>query len=286
MIYSSFFSCILSSILVTSLRYSRVAPKYVAVNSFNHIFKKKSENPIFAVYYLILILKLPKMKRILLIVISIIVMQNLFSQNDINHIYLHEVSVNYGVMPHMTQRHQPSYIGKIFSIESANYFTNNIGFRTGFSSISDLEGVNSYYAVPLYFSYRTDERRDFGLVGNIDSFNALFSNILFNILPRKFEFVAGSSLGYINPDNSESYIIIDDRKFINDFYVERNFSATVDLGLKLIYKFNRIGVDLSGIYSYLVTKNFVFHSDLPFDWSDGFHPLNFMKLQVGLSYSF
>lgn len=226
------------------------------------------------------------MKKYLVIVLTVLLTNNMLAQGDFKTTYLHELSVNYGVMPFLNRTYEPFLESKIFSIENANYYTNNLGFRTGIAIITDMEGVNSQFCVPIYFSYRTKERNDFVFADQSDAFSSLLSSIYFFLFPRKFEFNIGTSVGYINPDNGISYSVIDDKRYIINYEVDNKFYNSIDLGVKMIYKIQRVGIDLSATYCYLTTNNYKFKSELPFATNNGFQPKNFIKLQVGLSYSF
>jgi hypothetical protein len=199
--------------------------------------------------------------------------------------YFHDVSIDIGVYPFINKLDQPDLFGNVTSIQNVNYLTEHAGFRTGFSVINNLEGSNGLYSVPIYFAYRTSTQREFTL-GNVTSPGELIFGIILGLLPRNYEFNIGLNTGYIAKDESKSYLLIGNKKYLNSYTVDNCFYSSIDGGIRLNYKIWHFGLVFAPGLSYMMTRNFTFESTLPNDNNKGLRPSLYFKFTGGLSFRF
>jgi hypothetical protein len=198
----------------------------------------------------------------------------------------YDISLNYGIFPSLTSdENNPELFGNIISAEYAYFFHNRIGFRTGFSSITNLEGTDGFYSVPLMFAFRSKVQRDFFIGGDINSFGDLIFQLILGLIPKHAEYNIGINLGYINPDNNLGLVSYNGGPFFKEGFLTQNrFYSSADAGLRLTYRIYRFGIVLSPSLSYVLTNNFEFYSEQ--GSNNGYSPDWFINMTIGLSYRF
>ncbi|MFC2096429.1 hypothetical protein ACFLQ3_01865 [Bacteroidota bacterium] len=208
-----------------------------------------------------------------------------FAQNDYTETYFHDVSVDYGLFASLNSDAHQNLVGNKISFQSAYFYSNKFGIRSGISFIKNLEGTNKFYEVPIQFVYRTPIDKSFFIGGTVDSIEDLILKIILGLVPRQADFHIGSNLGYIEPDNNLGLSSINGGPFVQrGFQTEQRFVTTVDLGMRLHYKIRRFGIVAAPNVSYLVTENFKYYSDTGSD--HGYKPKWFMNISIGLVYQF
>ena len=208
------------------------------------------------------------------------------AQETKEELFFRDLSFNYGIHPALiSDYNQPNLVGSMFSVQGAFFFYNNIGVRTGFTFITNMEGTDGSVNIPIMFAYRTKTNRDFYMGSNIDSFSDLLFQIILGLIPKQAEYNVGISLGYIEPNNNLSLVDYGDGYFFEEGYqVQNRFATSIDAGLRLTYRIYRFGVVLSPSVSYVFTNNFEYYSELGLN--SGFTPNWFMNLTFGISYRF
>ncbi|OFX18850.1 MAG: hypothetical protein A2041_09385 [Bacteroidetes bacterium GWA2_31_9b] len=208
------------------------------------------------------------------------------AQETKEELFFRDLSFNYGIHPALiSDYNQPNLVGSMFSVQGAFFFYNNIGVRTGFTFITNMEGTDGSVNIPIMFAYRTKTNRDFYMGSNIDSFSDLLFQIILGLIPKQAEYNVGINLGYIEPNNNLSLVDYGDGYFFEEGYqVQNRFATSIDAGLRLTYRIYRFGVVLSPSVSYVFTNNFEYYSELGLN--SGFTPNWFMNLTFGISYRF
>ena len=208
------------------------------------------------------------------------------AQETKEELFFRDLSFNYGIHPALiSDYNQPNLVGSMYSVQGAFFFYNNIGVRTGFTFITNMEGTDGSVNIPIMFAYRTKTNRDFYMGSNIDSFSDLLFQIILGLIPKQAEYNVGINLGYIEPNNNLSLVDYGDGYFFEEGYqVQNRFATSIDAGLRLTYRIYRFGVVLSPSVSYVFTNNFEYYSELGLN--SGFTPNWFMNLTFGISYRF
>lgn len=232
-------------------------------------------------------IKICMQKGILLIIlIFTFVSYSIAQDEEERDKFNYDVSLNYGIFPSLTSdENKPELFGNLISAEYAYFFHNRIGFRTGLSSITNLEGTNGFYSVPLMFAYRSKVQRDFFIGGNINSFGDLIFQLILGLIPKHAEYNIGLNMGYINPDNNLGLVSYNGGPYFKEGFLTQNrFYTSADAGLRLTYRIYRFGIVLSPSVSYVLTNNFEFYSEQ--GSSNGYSPDWFLRMTIGLSYRF
>lgn len=223
--------------------------------------------------------------RILIMIFLFCITNFLFSANNDDKNYFHDVSFDLGVYPYINKVYQPNLTGSVISFQNVNYLSDKIGFRTGISIINDLEGSDRLYSVPIYFAYRTSTQRKFA-IGPVSSIQELIIGVILGLIPRNCEFNIGTNIGFIDKDNTKGFLMIDNKAFSNSYIVKNSFWSSIDGGVRLKYNIWRFGLVLSPGLSYSLTRNFIFDSDLPNDENNGLRPAMFFRFTGGISFRF
>lgn len=232
-------------------------------------------------------IKICMQKGILLIIlIFTFVSYSIAQDEEERDKFNYDVSLNYGIFPSLTSdENKPELFGNLISAEYAYFFHNRIGFRTGLSSITNLEGTNGFYSVPLMFAYRSKVQRDFFIGGDINSFGDLIFQLILGLIPKHAEYNIGLNMGYINPDNNLGLVSYNEGPYFKEGFLTQNrFYTSADAGLRLTYRIYRFGVVLSPSVSYVLTNNFEFYSEQ--GSNNGYSPDWFLRMTIGLSYRF
>lgn len=178
--------------------------------------------------------------------------------------------------------------------EYAHYAYDNMGFRTGIDLFFAGDNAAGGFAVPVQFSIRTGRlwgaafssyspdiyRYGYDdVLGRIDgsydskyTFGRCLADILLSIIPKKFEFHAGFSPGYIVRRDGGAVTDIPMR-------TDHRFTATLDVGGRMIIPLWRFDLSFDMTYRCRLTDNMIS--------KDGRRPCrSYVGLQGGLAFGF
>ncbi len=207
------------------------------------------------------------------------------AQNDYSETYFHDISFDYGLFASLNSDEHQNLVGNKYSLQTAHFYTDKLGIRTGISFINDLEGTKKFYEIPIQFVYRTPVDKSFYIGGTVHSIEDLIFKIILGLIPRQTDLHIGTNLGYIEPDNYLGLSSINGGSFVQrGFLTEQRFVATADLGLRLNYKIKRFAIVAAPYVSYLITENFRYYSEAGLD--HGYKSKWFMNISIGLAYQF
>lgn len=204
--------------------------------------------------------------------------------ND-NWRYFHDIAIENGLYIPTNEKTMSS--GSIMSLHGSYFFTDKFGFRSGLSLISGMDGSDKYLKIPLLFSFRTEAVSFAG--GNdieFESFREALINFLINVVPKRFEFNAGFSLGYMTPKADSTHIFNDGGKLMlaKTFEASRRFASSLDANMRMSYQIWRIGLNINIGINYLWTKNYNHHDYYPINSQS--QPSLFANLGIGASFRF
>ena len=213
----------------------------------------------------------------------------------------------------------PMYNGQesdvVFGITYAHFYSNGIGYRTGFQLASRVAEVDNAFGIPIAFAYRTRSRdsssrarsgveaagTSFGydvIMGNSRPLQGAFAAFLVNLFSN-VEFHAGLTPGYISGESSPVSTAYSGWNYmdVDRTWTERNgrFSLSLDAGTCFNYRIWRFDLKLSPALHYNLTKNYIFNTEsIRFEngsdvgvITSSVQPLRwFFSLTGGLSYKF
>ena len=208
--------------------------------------------------------------------------------ND-NRKYFSDIGFEYGLFS--TGGTPPPLSGNIWSLTGSYFYNDKFGFRSGISHISDLKGSNYYLKIPVLFSFRTKtEQGGFIEFGANESFAAFLFRCFLMILPKRFEFNIGPSLGYISPNDHCKYIWHDGNLVPAEYNnVSMRFASSLDANARLSFQFWRVCVNGNLGVSYLFTRNYQHHTYryyLSYISEENSRPSWFANLTIGASFRF
>ena len=181
--------------------------------------------------------------------------------------------------------YDPMYKGEeadaVFGITYAHFYSNGIGYRTGFQLASRVAEVDNAFGIPVAFAYRTRSRDSSGrvrrgveaagttfgydvIMGYSKPLQGAFAAFLANLFSN-VEFQAGLTPGYISGESSPvstagwgpGY------RNVDRTWTERNgrFLLTLDAGTCFNYRIWRFDLKLSPAFHYNLTRNYVLHTE-------------------------
>jgi hypothetical protein len=196
--------------------------------------------------------------------------------------YFHDVALERGAFIPTT--HGDLSDGTIITLHGSHFLNDKFGFRSGISYIYGLEGSNMYWKAPFLFAFRT------GTISfnddNDPEFETLrdyYTYLLLNIIPKRFEFNAGVSLGYMTPDSP----YYPDESFLSPsetMTLRYRFASSVDANMRIIYQIGQLGLHVNAGVSYLWTRNYIYSIYKPY--CEESHPAWFANLSIGASFRF
>ena len=179
----------------------------------------------------------------------------------------------------------PMYKGQesdlLLGMTYAHFYSNGIGYRTGFQLASRVAEVDNAFGIPIAFAYRTRSRDSSGrvrrgveaagtsfgydvIMGYPKPLQGAFAAFLANLFSN-VEFHAGLTPGYISGESSpvstsswgQGY------KNIDRTWTERNgrLSLSLDAGTCFNYRIWRFDLKLSPAFHYNLTKNYIFNTE-------------------------
>jgi hypothetical protein len=152
--------------------------------------------------------------------------------------------------------------GFIANISSGYFFNPWFGMRPGVSVITDLDDYSPYVKIPCLIAFRTPTTRL--TIREPETIKEGLINLFLLLLPTRFEFNIGPSLGYA----------------INN---QHRFASSIDANLRMGFQFWRIGINGNMGLNYLWTKNFV---ERDFIRNKRIRPAWYGNLSVGMSFRF
>ena len=207
------------------------------------------------------------------------------AQQEEEKTYYNDFSVEYGLFASLNSKEFENLVGNKLNIKYSHFFYNDFGYRTGISYINNFEGSDQFYSVPIQLVYRTPIDKSFWIGGSVESIEELIFKIILGLVPRQTDFHGGMTVGYIKPDNSIGYLVLNDGSLVQEgFQVNRRFFSTFDLGMRLNYKIKRVGVIIAPNINYVLSKNFKYYSGM--GNNDGYTPQWFLSITLGLNYRF
>ena len=132
--------------------------------------------------------------RIISVIFLVFFSFSSFAQLEDENLFFKEISFDYGIFNSMNSSEHENLTGNRISIQTAHFFLNNFGFRTGITSFSKLEGSEKFYTVPLYLSYRTEIEKGINHF-TVNSLSDLFYKVLLGIVPKQAEINFGTNIG-------------------------------------------------------------------------------------------
>lgn len=208
-----------------------------------------------------------------------------FSQHVQENKFFNNISVDYGIFASLNSDRYENLAGNRLNFQASYYFVNNFGINTGVSFISNIEGSNKFYSIPIQLVYRTPVYKSSEIYIDAVSLTDLIFQLIIGLMPKQYEINFGTNLGYIEPNNNISLVSINNGPWLKEGYsAEQRFVSTIDLGVKGKYKIGRFGVTFSPVVSYLLTRNFKYYSEVnPYNQ---YYPTMFLSFTFGLSYEF
>ena len=184
----------------------------------------------------------------------------------------------------------------LYDVGSANYtnilgsyyfdYEYGFGVRLGISFISELEGSDGYWKVPLLFCYKINlENREWDELNDFENFSDLFIYALACILPASLDLSTGFSLGGIKSDPSSMYTFQGGQEILSRTYdVNRHFAASWDAELKFGFQIWRFLLFADFGLNYLLSNNLQYTYYYPVE--EIYKPRWFGKIGIGVAYCF
>lgn len=207
------------------------------------------------------------------------------AQTKTENKFFHDISVDYGIFASLNSDQHENLAGNKLNLQTSYFFINDLGIRSGITFVSNMEGCNKFYSVPVQLVYRTPVYKSHEIYIHAENLTDFIFKLIVSLMPKQYEFNIGTNLGYIEPNNQISIVSINDGpSFEKGYGVEQRFVSTIDVGFKGKYKIRRFGITLSPTVNYLLTKNFKYNSELFPD--KGYTPQFFLSFTFGLAYEF
>lgn len=202
-----------------------------------------------------------KMKQIVYTIIGVLLITcpGFLAGQEIKN---YEVGIEGGVIAGMGM--DDAYSGSAFHLTGAYFMSERLGFRSGASLLSGIDGADKYWKIPLLFSYRfpeweREEEDLYSAASKHDFDDNILMALVFLLLPRQLEINAGPSLGYITPDRLEHYYGKTGKlEYSED--IRRRFASSFDLNFRLGFPIGRVKLNVNIGFNYLMTKNFIYQT--------------------------
>jgi hypothetical protein len=154
---------------------------------------------------------------------------------DDNKLYYQDIVAEYGLYTAIAANSSLSD-GFVTSLYSGYFLTHWFGVRPGVSVIMDLTDNSPYLKIPCLFAVRSPIVRT--TIAEADTFREHLFNLFLHILPMRYEFNIGPSLGYV-------------------WNNRRRFASSIDMNLRMEFQIWRIGIHGNMGVNCLWTKNFI-----------------------------
>lgn len=169
------------------------------------------------------------------------------------------------------------------------YYSDSYGFFSGVTRVGSFDAVDAVWEVPLYFTHRggVAKRSDKTRVGGqAHSTNEAGWGFLSFILPTRFDWYVGSSLGYYQGERN-----LYSKQGLSGFEIRNRIGFSIDAEARFYYVFGRVKLSISPMLGYLFTSNVVYAGDGSTDLSmsekyDGMTPHIRFRVKGGLAFSF
>ncbi len=182
--------------------------------------------------------------------------QSDFEDND-NWKYFYDIGFESGL--YVSTNVKSFQSASINTLHGSYFFSDKLGFRSGISYISGMDGCDYYLKVPLLFSFRTKTFRMnwWEVLSEDGSFGDFIRSVIFSLFPTRIEFNVGTSLGYLYPQSSHTYSFRNGEEIlIESFDASQRFASSLDGNLRLSFQFWRICINGYMGFNYLWTNNF------------------------------
>jgi hypothetical protein len=152
--------------------------------------------------------------------------------DDDNKLYYQDIVAEYGLYTGAGSLSE----GFVTSLYSGYFLTHWFGVRPGVSVIMDLDDNSPYLKIPCLFAVRSPMAR--WTIAEVETFREFLLNLFLYIIPMRYEFNIGPSLGYV-------------------WNNQRHFASSIDMNLRMGFQIWRIGIHWNMGFNYLWTKNFI-----------------------------
>ena len=174
--------------------------------------------------------------------------------------------------------------GTMTSFSGSYFWNKEFGIRIGVSLITDLDGSDKYFKVPVLFSFRTRTFR-WLFDHEAETWRGALLEILLSLLPTRFEFNIGPSFGHITPQKSAHYTIENGKEILRQTSdANYRFAASIDANIRIGFQFWRVCVNGNIGCNYLFTNNFDYRIHHPY--KEKINSLWFLNASAGLSFRF
>jgi hypothetical protein len=185
--------------------------------------------------------------------------EELYIDND-NKLYYQDIVAEYGLYT-ATDANSSLSDGFITSLYSGYFLTHWFGIRPGVSVIMDLNNNAPYLKIPCLFAVRSPIVRT--TITEPENFREFLFNFFLYILPSRYEFNIGPSLGYV-------------------WNSRRHLASSIDMNLRMGFQIWRIGIHGNMGFNYLWTKNFIDRNRIATEARQAWY----VNLSIGVSFRF
>jgi hypothetical protein len=205
-------------------------------------------------------------------------------END-NWDYFYDIALGGGLYISTDDNSFPP--GTVISLSGSYFLNDKIGFRSGVSYITQLEGSNEYLKIPLLVAFRTASfRYDWLDQTEPENLGEFFTHFLLTIIPTRFEINAGPSLGYMTPNPVSTYTYqIGKEVLLETSEINQRFASSLEANFRISYQIWRICLTGNLGINYLWTKNYNHQVFRPTENSNT-KPSWFANLSFGGSFRF
>ncbi len=199
--------------------------------------------------------------------------------------------VSFGVGMYMNTSDEALQRATVYSLDFAQFYHHNIGFRTGLTYIDQLGRDVAMVGVPLHFAWRSgiDRRtKEEKLGAAAYSFVGSGGDVtpaLMNLIPIRIELRGGitpmfaTSMGGITRGWSSS-----GGDFAEELSVKNNFALSADIAARLSFRVWRINIFFEPQYRYWLTDNFKYQLTNDSGAHSPEISRSYMSLQLGLNF--
>jgi hypothetical protein len=191
-----------------------------------------------------------------------------YGRDNDNRYYFYDVAFDNSIFIPVSNKDLST--GTVIALQGSYFLNDKWGFRSGVSYISGLDGSDMYWKVPVLFAFQSATATS---IANpymeFETFRDYLVHFLLNAVPKRFEFNAGLSLGYMTPDAGG---------------LRSRFASSIDANMRIIYPIRSFGLYINTGVSYLWTRNYIHFDYKPYPEES--RPAWFANLGVGLSYRF
>lgn len=174
----------------------------------------------------------------------------------------------------------------IVTLSGSYYWSSKYGVRSGISLITEANSNAKYIKVPVLLAFRTRTfTGGFDPDYDYDNFGSTLAHFILSLLPTRFEFNIGISLGYITPETYSAYTTVNGEKVMfESLNIHNPFAASLDANGRISFQFWRICVNGNLGINYLFTKNYNYRLYSPNE--ERYRPPWFINASLGFAFRF